>query len=115
MSVSGLYESKIGDALARKTLASFRHIDDSEIDDEIPRPGGRPTFRRCRCGNPVARPYIKRGDVYVCKACAEKIPRRFVGGPPISHSCAGCGAVVSRTQLVQRRGKLYCKHCQDKV
>jgi hypothetical protein len=110
MSIRGLYDSEIGDRLARKSLAPFRKISDVEIDDEEPRPKRR--FRKlCACGNECAHPYIMRGGVYVCKQCAIKIlPRR--GGHPAANQCAKCKKTFPRSSLIMQRGKLYCKQCE---
>jgi hypothetical protein len=113
MSVNGLYDSETGDRLARKTLAPFRKIADSEIDDEVPRIGGRPR-RKCACGNELARPYIQRRGVEVCIQCAEKTPR-LLGGNAIKNKCAKCKQVLPRCSLVLRRGKLYCKSCAKEL
>jgi formylmethanofuran dehydrogenase subunit E len=108
MSIRGLYESEIGDRLARKSLAAFRKIDNSEIDDETPRRKAARS-RKCACGSELAHPYVVRGGVFVCTQCATRA--RLVGGSTITNGCAKCKTLVGRTYLVMRKGQLYCKTC----
>jgi hypothetical protein len=108
MSISGLYDSEIGDRLARQSLARFRKIDSSEIDDEEPKRSGR--GRKCACGDELARPYITRKGAYVCHRCAAIQPRTQ-GGHALTNSCEKCKNTVGRVRLVMRHGLLYCKVC----
>lgn len=105
MSVSGLYDSEIGDKMAQKTLRPFR---------EAVKESHRRKRKKCACGNEVARPYIVRGLLYVCKQCADKTPRRR-SGTVATHKCAKCKKIMTRLQLVMRRSKMYCKQCANKV
>jgi hypothetical protein len=109
MSISGLYDSEIGDRLARASLAPFRKIDDAEYDDEGQR---KRTYVRkmCACGNDVARPFIVRKGVCVCLRCAVATPRQPRSRITLN-KCEACKTVQPRSRLVMRKGKLYCKTC----
>lgn len=109
MSVRGLYESDAGDRMARLTLAPYRKIDNSEIDDEAPRVSNRPR-RMCACGGELVRPYIQRNGVNVCRECAAKTPR-MQGGHKAKFRCVKCKQILPRLALVVRKGKLYCRDC----
>jgi hypothetical protein len=114
MSVSGLYDSIIGDKLARKTLAPYRKIDNSDIDDETPCARKSNRGRKCTCGKALAHPYILRGSSFVCRLCAIEIPR-LPSGHPATNKCAGCKTTLPRRSLFQRHGKLYCKQCEKGI
>jgi hypothetical protein len=112
MSISGLYDSEIGDRLARAslaTLAPYKRLARAEIDDEAPRIGGC-TARLCACGGKLARPYKVRKKVYVCERCAAATPRQ-PRSRITSNKCGHCKKILPRTRLVMRRGVLYCKTC----
>lgn len=102
MSIRGLYDSDIGDKMARKTLAPF-YKSESSVKGQRPR-------RLCACGNTVAFPYISRRGSYVCKQCAIDIPRRY-GGHATANKCAKCHKILTRARLVVRKGNLVCKAC----
>lgn len=103
MSIRGLYDSETGDKLARKLLRPYR-------DPELRAPAGRKR-KMCACGRELARPYIQRGGVNVCKVCARDTPRKRGGHNPVN-KCACCGKVMPRIKLVRRKGKLYCSRCK---
>ena len=104
MSVSGLYDSDIGDKLARKTLGLYRDPILVKVHHERKR-------QLCACGRELARPYIMRNGVNVCTKCAESTPKA-AGGHRALNTCAACGKILPRVALVRRKGKLYCKQCK---
>lgn len=104
MSVKGLYDSDIGDRLARQTLVAYH-------DDERTRKTPERKRSLCACGRELVRPYIQRNGVNVCTVCAKNIPRKRGGHKPVNH-CAYCGKVFPRLKLVIRKGKLYCERCK---
>ena len=104
MSIRGLYDSEIGDVLARKTLAPFYK------DEQTKRTRPGRSRRPCACGNETARPYIMRKGKFVCRECAATIPR-VLGGSLANHKCVKCRIKLSRVALVVRKGKLLCKVC----
>ena len=101
MSIRGLYDSEVGDQMARKTFAPF-------CKHELAK-GTRPR-RLCVCGNTIAFPHVVRGGSYVCKQCAIDIPR-LRGGRTALHKCVKCKKLTGRVNFVLRKGKLYCKSC----
>lgn len=112
MSVSGLYDSEKGDALARKSLAPFRKIDTSEIDDEV---FYKPTRRLCECGRGmISKPYIVRGGRFVCVQCAKET-KPGQGGAPVANSCSRCRSSLPRRLLKVKKGALYCARCMNEV
>ena len=102
MSIEGLYDSELGDKLARKTLTPF--------NNGLPLAKGSRPRQLCACGNTVAFPYISRRGSYVCKQCAIDIPRRY-GGHATANKCAKCHKILTRARLVVRKGNLVCKAC----
>lgn len=121
MSVRGLYDSEIGDRLARATLAPFRKLDDVAIDDvaiddeEAPRTSGRMYLRKkCACGVTLTYPARIRENKYVCQSCADKIPR-MRGGHAATNKCSNCKTITPRRALFMRGGKKYCGECVKKI
>lgn len=108
MSVRGLYDSDVGDKLARETLKQSQKRRDEKIGDKTRR--DRPSVKKCACGNDLVRPYIQRAKKFVCRECAVKIPR-LVTRAQAGHKCVKCKKKLARVGLVLRNGKLYCKAC----
>lgn len=102
MSIRGLYDSEIGDKLARKALTPFYKA--------VPAPKDGRRRRSCACGEKLARPYIVRSGVKVCKQCAAK-SLKLQGGNVSSYKCVKCENTFPRLSLVMRKGKLFCKQC----
>ena len=101
MSIRGLYDSEVGDKMARKTLTPFYKHEQSK---------GTHPRRLCACGSAIMFPYVSRGGVKVCKQCAEKTPR-VPYKHAVRHKCSKCKNKLPRLNLVIRKGKLYCKSC----
>ena len=105
MSVSGLYDSEIGDQMARKTMVKAWQDDKNPVREYA--------YAVCACGNLAAVPNIIRNSKKVCVVCAKRIPR-LRGGRKASTLCSKCKAVHARIEFVMRKGKLVCKKC-DKI
>ena len=103
MSINGVYDSAIGDRLARLSLKKHHKVSETAARNKKP-------LRYCACGAPVGTSPKMRNNEYVCEECAKIIPRQH-GGVEASMSCAKCLTKLPRPRLYIRFKQLYCKEC----
>ena len=101
MSIDGLYDSLIGDKLARQTLK--HEVKSAPVIPERKR-------QRCACGNYVNKVPKYRHGVKVCDICAA-LTSPLHGGQPLKNKCCLCNTKTPRRNLVVRNGRLFCKAC----